>query len=407
MRKLLLIVLAYVLSGCQQNQDVKTNEKYDNDTTGVSYVMNTLCLDSLVFIGEFMKGKIYEGGFSGLTYIPNTEFEFFVLNDRGPNTSFFDKENTVLFPLPDYSQKIIRLKYINNKFSIISIHEIKGPDGIPVSGLPASRESDANKEIPVINAKGTKASNKRLKFDFEGISIDANGDLWLADEYRPSVLLVDGKTFQIKKIFSAEKDSITKQANLPHSFTLRQANRGFEGIAVTPNGKILAILQSPLETPELFDSVPNRLLRILHLDPLTGKTKTFGYELSADIIDPKIGDMTAINEHEFLIIEHGKDSKGKVVNVFKINLEYATNIQEVQFNEGRSFEGLKNNAKAQYNGLILAQKSHLLNLIEAGYNSDYGKPEGLTIIDASTIAIVNDNDFGIDGVSGDIRQAKW
>jgi hypothetical protein len=45
--------------------------------------------------------------------------------------------------------------------------------------------------------------------------------------------------------------------------------------------------------------------------------------------------------------------------------------------------------------MILAQKTHVLDLIKAGFNSKFGKPEGLTIIDESRIAIINDNDFGI------------
>jgi len=395
MRYSYFLVLFSILLGCRGNQSVQTNERENS----LIYEMVSSCLDSMYIIGEFMHEQIYEGGFSGLTYIPNTEYEFFTVTDRGPNTSLkklLGKDGIMLFPFPDYTQKIIRLRYAENTIQLVSVHPILGSDGDPISGFPANRTFDTNIEIPSIDLAGTKPADKRWKFDLEGISVDTNGDLWLVDEYLPSLLHIDGKTFKIKKRFSAEAD--TDSFMLPEYFAMRQPNRGFEGVSITPSGKIVAILQSPLNTPELLDSIPNRLVRILHLDPVSGATKTFGYELSADIVDPKIGGMAAINEHEFLIIEHGKNSSGKVANIFKIDLEYATNIDEIYFNASTSFEGLKNNAKAQYYGIILAQKSHFFDLIQAGFNSDFGKPEGIAVIDSSTFSVVNDNDFGIDKV---------
>jgi hypothetical protein len=399
MRYTLFIPLLMFIVSCNQHTDSINSDTGSTDTIPLSYELTTSCLDSLILIGEFLGEQIFEGGFSGMTHIPNTENEFFVVTDRGPNTSLkrtLGKEGAMLFPFPDYTQKIIRLKYANSTFQVVSIHPILGPDGENISGFPAKREDQSNTESPSIDLKGTKPTDRKWKFDLEAIAIDNNGDLWLADEYRPAILQVDGTSFQIKKIFSTEKEDDFEVSPIPKIFSLRQANRGFEGIAVTPSGKVLAILQSPLATPELSDSLPNRLLRILHLDPNTGVTKTFGYELTNQMIDPKIGDMVAINEHEFLVIEHGKDSLGKVAHVFKIDLEYATNIDEIHFNMGTSFEGLKNNSKAQYRGIILAQKSHVVDLIQVGFNPEFGKPEGIAILDDSTIVLVNDNDFGIE-----------
>ena len=388
------------LLSCDRKAEIEKNEKSESDTSRLSFTMNMACMDSLVLIGEFMGEKFFEGGISGLTYIPGTKNEFYAVNDRGPNTSLrslLSKENTVLFPFPDYSQKVIRLKFLDNKFFIISLNTITDHEGTPISGFPADRKSGSACEIPNINLNGTKATNNRCKYDLEGIAIDDNGDLWVVDEYRPAVLKIDGKSFQIKQQFSAESDNGASQ--LPEIYTKRKANRGFEGVAVTPSGKILAILQSPLETEELYDSIPNRLVRILYLDPISGNTKTFGCELSDSINDPKIGDMDAINENEFLIIEHGINSSGKTAHVFKINIQYATNIETVSFNEGKSFESFKNNAKAQFYGVTLVNKSHVLNLIKAGFNPEFGKPEGITLIDKYTFAIVNDNDYAIEGVN--------
>lgn len=370
-----------------------------NDDQELSYEMFSACIENLPSLGEFNGQGLSEGGFSGLIYIPGSDLEFYTVTDRGPNTSmasFSKNAGMMLFPIPEYSQKILRLKLENKRLKIISMHLILDQNGEPVGGFPPLELSDEEGESASMNLQGTKPKYRSWNFDFEGISIDANGDLWLVDEYRPAVVYVDGKSFRIKEVFSAEKVDMGGTRILDQYFAKRRPNRGFEGVAVTPSGKILAILQSPIQDFESFDSLPSRLVRILHFDPATGKSKVFGYEMSDGVIDPKIGDIVAINEHELLIIEHGKDASGKVANIFRLDLEYATDVLQMNFGLGTSFEALLNNAKAQYHGLILAQKTHVLDLIAAGFNPDYGKPEGLCIINETTIAVANDNDFGID-----------
>jgi hypothetical protein len=395
------VVITTLFVACHNGGADPISESDVAETVPLTYEVELKCIENPAFIGEFMGVNIAEGGFSGLTFIPGTEWEFFAVTDRGPNTSlgkFLGEKGGMLFPFPDYAQKIVRLKWSAEELQVIAVHPIFGEDGEPICGFPAERSRAEGAETAFIDLKGTQPDSRSWKFDLEGITLDANGDFWLADEYRPAVLHVDGKSFKIKQIYSAEKDERAIVKMIDSDFAKRQPNRGFEGVAITPDGNVLAILQSPLNSPELHDSIPNRLIRILHLNPETGETKVFGYEASEGVHDPKIGDLVAVNEYEFLIIEHGKDSLGKVARIIRIDLEYATDISEIHFNLGTSFEALKNNAKAQYQGLILAQKTEVLDLIAAGFNPEFGKPEGLTIIDASTLAVVNDNDFGIERI---------
>lgn len=397
MKNSIFFCLILLLTACNNE-----SQELSNDDQELSYEMYSACIENLPRLGEFNGQSLSEGGFSGLIYIPGSDLEFYTVTDRGPNTSMKSLANyagMMLFPLPNYTQKIIRLKLENITFKIKSIHPILDQDGNEVGGFPPLELSEESREIASKNAQGDAPVYRAWNFDFEGISIDANGDIWLVDEYRPALVYVDGKSFQIKEVFSAEKVDMGGTRILDLNFAKRTPNRGFEGVAITPSGKVLAILQSPIQDFESFDSLPSRLVRILHFDPAKGKSKVFGYEMSENLIDPKIGDIAAINEHEFLIIEHGKDSSGKVANIYRLDLEYATDILQMNFGLGTSFEALLNNAKAQYHGLILAQKTHVLDLIAAGFNSEYGKPEGLTIINESSIAVVNDNDFGVDKIN--------
>jgi hypothetical protein len=372
-----------------------------NSESNKNIELLNLCIENSPKISSFENETLYEGGFSGLAYIPNSDNEFFTVTDRGPNTQLNDSSNTinkVLFPIPHYTQKIIRLKLENNKFKIISIHPIKDMNGHFVGGLPPINLNESPQEV-AFNNKNEKITIKtKLNFDFEGISLQKNGNFWLADEYRPALVEVDGKTFKIKQIISPVDSQLEGNQLLDFNFSKRRPNRGFEGITVLPSGKIVAMLQSPIEKNNTIDSLSSRLVRIVQFDPKSKQSKVFGYEMSKGVSDPKIGDIAAINEDELLIIEHGNLGKNKVASVFKLNIKHATDITNINFGTGKSFEALVNNSKAQYYGISLAEKTLVFDLIKEGYQSNYGKPEGISIIDNHTIAIVNDNDFGIDKI---------
>jgi hypothetical protein len=395
MRFSIALIPALFLVACSGNGN--NNDSENNEP--LSFEMQQLCINETKFLGSFDEIDLYEGGFSGLIYIPGSDLEFFTVTDRGPNAlieEIMGKESHILFPLPDYTQKVIRLKLENNEFKMVSIHPILDMDGNPIGGLPPHSLVTEHPELAFDKLNGSQPVQRKWNFDIEAISIDANGDIWLADEYRPAIVLVDGKSYRIKEVFSAEANDLGGTRILDSYFSKRMPNRGFEGIAVTPSGKILAMLQSPIQNFESLDTIPTRLIRILYFDPFTGKSKVFGYETSEHVRDPKIGDIAVINENEFLIIEHGKDSSGKTANIFRLDIEFSSDISKHEFGLGTSFEALINNAKAQYQGFILAQKSHVLNLIDAGFDPSFGKPEGLTVINDNTIAVINDNDFGID-----------
>jgi hypothetical protein len=392
-----LFLLALLIFACTNENGSQSQLEPAQTDEEVSF-----CLESSEKIGVFENINFEEGGFSGLFYIPNSDLEFFTVTDRGPNSLLKENsadETVMLFPFPDYSQKIIRLKLDGTQFKIVAIHPITDPNGNPVGGLPPQSQQGKSREIAAQDLEGTAPKIREWNFDFEGITMDKNGDLWLVDEYRPALVRVDSKTFQIQEVLTVENSDMGGTKILDQSFGKRRPNRGFEGVGATPSGKIIAVLQSPIAEFDTMDTLKTRLIRILHFDPVTGKSKIYGYEASEELKDPKIGDLAVINENEVLIIEHGKDTKGKVAKIYRLDLEYATDILQMTFGQGTSFEALANNARAQYRGIVLAQKTLVLDLIERGFNPDFGKPEGLTIIDNETIALVNDNDFGIDSVN--------
>jgi hypothetical protein len=392
-----LIILLF--ANCSSEQTHQIEKSHENLIIEAS--VSVFCMNDAPEIGTFQNQLLREGGFSGLHYIPGSDLEFYIVTDRGPNVSLKNlpnvpkDEHVMFFPFPDYSQKIMRIKLEDSTIRVLEIHPIKDFNKNPVHGLPVQRTLTEGKEQAWIDFKGTQAAIHYWSLDAEGITLGNDNDIWITDEYRTSIIQLNKSDMSMRAIYTPEPTSEDEFVHkLNSEFLNRQPNRGFESIAFTPSGKVVAMLQSPLYDPLVSDSTPSRLIRILELNPKTGKTKMFGYETDINF-DAKIGDMTAINDHEFLVIEHGKDSTGKTAHVYKIDLEYATDISTVHFNMGTSFESLLNNSKAQYRGMILAQKTHVLDLIKAGFNPEFGKPEGLTIIDESRVAVINDNDFGI------------
>ena len=99
----------------------------------------------------------------------------------------------------------------------------------------------------------------------------------------------------------------------------------------------------------------------------------------------KLGDITSIGHKQFLMIEQGKQH-GRMQNlIYKVDLNDATPIA--------------NNGDLEYGRLdgkiIPAKKELILDLRANGWNIE--KAEGLALLpDRKTIAVVNDNDFGID-----------
>lgn len=117
--------------------------------------------------------------------------------------------------------------------------------------------------------------------------------------------------------------------------TGRQANGGFEGLALTPDGKrLFAFTQRPL----LQDSQPNAedpkkqlgiYNRILEIDAQSGATREFVYPLE----NPThcVSEVLAINDHEFFVLERdgkaGLDAAFK--KVFHIDLTDATDASPI------------------------------------------------------------------------------
>lgn len=396
--QLLIICSVYGCSNSKEKAAVTPSES-DSLSEHVSFV-----LTAPPPIGEYEGCTFYEGGFSGLYYIPGTTHEFYLINDRGPNLVIKDtlthNKNIKLFPFPNYTQKLVKVLAKDGQLIIQNIIPLKAKNW-SISGitLPVLLQND-QQEIAWKNNNGEIIPANEWGLDAEGIVFENDSVFWIADEYRPSLWKFNLRDSSVSSIISPAKGFNTP-FKLPEVVMYRDANKGFESIALTPSKKIATMLQSPIQHFEPEILTKTRLSRLLLFNPSNGTSEQYVYEMNDSVpgkkTDWKIGDMVAVNEHQFLIMEHTRIDGLLSAQVYLVDIRSAGLIPE---KKSKTFLRIED----AYDAKTLSEKFNLrpvskhliLNLTEAGYPEKIKKPEGLTIIDEQTIAIVNDNDYGIE-----------
>lgn len=160
-----------------------------------------------------------------------------------------------------------------------------------------------------------------MRFDPEGVAIGRNRTFYISDEYGPYIYQFDRSGVLIRRIGVPAKFAIAKASGdvdsagnslelYPNMNTSgRQANRGMEGLAITPDGRYLVgIMQNSLIQDNGLDNniPPGRVganNRILRVDTQTGRTEEFVYVMDAVNQGRGVNEILALNDHEFLVLE--------------------------------------------------------------------------------------------------------
>lgn len=398
-----LIVLSSEISGTVSVFQVDINLNFDE-----AWESETAVLSGSQEIATFEGQSIFEGGFSGLHALPNEPNKFLTISDRGPNvdasSNALANGNTLFFPNPEFVPTIYTIEKIDDQIQIIDRKPILNPSGSEISGLPLPIAQGGTGEIAWSDLNGAVHSPNSWGIDSEGIVLGNDGNYWVCDEYGSSIWKIDPNTGTVINRYTPFPVELADVA-IDEAVGTRRPNRGFEGLCWAPNGKVYAVLQSPADNPTTTVGSSSRIHRIIELDPLTEEMKYYAYVHKSAIgeireRDWKIGDLTAINDHEFLLIEHAERNDWSFKNIIKIDIANATPFEDQTFGQFTLEELITADALIA-NEIIPVEKELLVDLLEVGWNVENDKPEGLTIIDSQTIALVNDNDFGITSQQAD------
>lgn len=316
--------------------------------------------------------------------------EFYMLSDRGPNADgplyqVDDKQYaSKYFPSPDFQPQIGVGVFKDGKISIKKTIGLKNADGSKITGLPLSPGLiGATNEIALDDAERNMGYDNN-GLDPEGIAVDNKGNIWICDEYGPFIAKFDKHGKMIKKYAPGN--------GLPDILKYRTPNRGFEGLTITPSGTVVAVEQSVLNV-EGKTKKTAQFTRMVALDPVSGKTKTYAYPIDVKAYkspaNAKIGDVFAISDTEYLMIEQGEDKNNVMRNlVYKVDISNADDISNRTINK-KALE-----YSADVSEIQLAKKELVVDLRACGWQAE--KAEGIVLLpDNQTIAVVNDNDFGL------------
>ncbi|MFA7061814.1 MAG: esterase-like activity of phytase family protein [Pedobacter sp.] len=321
------------------------------------------------------------GGFgSAITYtgIGNS---FIAVPDRGPadgTTNYLDRYYTLDIPL---TAGVITP-------ALKSTVLLRDQEGRNLTGSAAAFD--------------TTTPTSSLRFDPEGVRVAYNRKIYISDEYGPYIHEFDSngtrtRTIRIPDKFAIANPSADSASELGSNSSGRQANRGMEGLAISPDGtKLFGMMQNALIQDHALDSGLSRIgryNRMLEIDLMTGATKEYAYKLEGKSYG--VNEILAINDHQFLVIERdGKAGSSAVFKkIYRIDITGASDVSTIA--------SLPEKGDLQ-DGLIPVSKAEFIDLLAAGYglagSSFSEKVEGLAfgpdLADGRhTLLVTTDNDF--------------
>jgi hypothetical protein len=337
------------------------------------------------------------GFFSDIYYDPNRN-EWWGLSDRGPGGGVMNYDTRVQRFTLDVDMNTGAI----SNFQVVQTLKFSS-SGASMDGIAPSPNSVLG------NA-----------FDPEGVVINPlNGNLIVSDEYGPSVYEFD-RTGALVRTFNTPaglvpRDSVSGVPSYGADSATNPAgkrnNRGFEGLAISPDGQYTyAMLQSAMLDEGGSSGTLNRIVKF---DNSTGDAVAqYAYQMKRSSQGQGISALVALNDHEFLVLERNNlglgagaaISSGGGANVadkevYKIDISGATDVSGIDLDApGAVF------AKVDKSGKWLDLDLDTIDLDGDGDVETAGKSpekwEGLAVgprlNDGSYLLLAgNDNDYSV------------
>ncbi|MBA4176229.1 MAG: PEP-CTERM sorting domain-containing protein [Leptothrix sp. (in: Bacteria)] len=182
-----------------------------------------------------------------------------------------------------------------------------------------------------------------LAFDPEGVVVNPRtGHFLISDEYGPSLLEVN-RAGQVVRRYDTPANLVPRNAATgvanyagdDGNTAGKRTNRGFEGLAISPDGRTAyAMLQSAMLDEGGGSGTLNR---IVAFDTRTARPLAqYAYRMDGSSQGRGISALVALNDHEFLVLERnnrglGVDGELTPANkkVFRIDLAGATDVSAI------------------------------------------------------------------------------
>ena len=396
--RLMALSALFLLSAAALAQDTATiTATYTLPDLKLADVQNAILADSIDNDRGLLLGGIGSDLWHGADAPAN---EFWMITDRGPNGEVeVGEETRRTFPIPSFTPHILKVSVEGEAITVLETLPIVNAENQPVTGL-SNLERD---EKPYdFSAEGELELNQE-GLDSEGLVRASSGDFWVADEYGPSLVKINAEGQIVKRFVPQgivyDATSFETVDSLPAVYASRRGNRGFEGLALSPDETTLYIaLQSPLRNPDKATGDASRNTRILAFDIATEtvvgeyvyqfqEASEFGEDVKAG--DLKVSGLIAFDADTLLVLERTDD----VAKIYRAELTDATNIAGTAWDDAATAPSLE-----AATDLAASEVTPLAKTLVIDLSTLEGTPkkiEGIALIDPQTLVIANDNDFDI------------
>ncbi|USQ86815.1 esterase-like activity of phytase family protein [Streptomyces phaeoluteigriseus] len=384
-------------------------------TAGEAHVTRTATLGDIplgTFSNELLPGAVADdrgvdlGGIGSDIYPAGRKGEYWTVTDRGPNGQIkVDGTKRRTFPVPGFDPAIVRIRVSGNTVKVIGSIPLTTSAGKAVTGLPnqagrdeAAYSYDARTPLPY-NPDG---------LDTEGIVRAADGSFWLVDEYGPSLVHVSARgkvlTRYVPKGLKLTGADYPVVEALPEVLLHRKTNRGLEGLAQLPGGDLVLAMQSPLSLPDTDAGEASRTVRLLRFSPKKqAVTAEYAYRFDpVEVVDPseddtselKVSSVVAVGGNRLLVEER----TDKAARLHLVRLDRKADILGGRWDDEATSPSLEQLADPAASGVPVLSKRLVVDLgTVAGVP---GKIEGVALVNRDTLALINDNDFGMTDGTG-------
>lgn len=234
-------------------------------------------------------------------------------------------------------------------------------------------------------------------FDIETVRVDRRGHFWFGEEFGPFLIETDSRGRVVHR--EIRTPNIVPPGSIATGAEVRSpqnpylgtdtpnlsASRGFEGMAINPAGtRLYPLLEGTVTGDNNINGTINKILRINEFDIKARRYTPSNWLYQLEASGTNIGEMTAINDHQFLVIErNGATATGGGTPFKKI---FIADIKDVV-----------------HGGFV--KKTELVDLMNISdpydLNGDgstlftfpFVTIESVLILDAKTLLVINDNNY--------------
>eukprot|EP01025_Chloroclados_australasicus_P049952 TRINITY_DN5708_c2_g1_i1.p2 TRINITY_DN5708_c2_g1~~TRINITY_DN5708_c2_g1_i1.p2 ORF type:complete len:471 (+),score=58.45 TRINITY_DN5708_c2_g1_i1:246-1658(+) len=362
----------------------------------------------------------------------DSPLSYIAISDRGPSQDCGELQRSGIvtptasgkgFPLPDFTPFISKVQF-DPKQSQVVVEQtcyLKGTDGSLITGL-SNRKVDG---VPYSKDCQSPIDYNDSGIDSEDIYPLGNTGLCLAvEEYSPSIFVVDCDFANTESCGTVKMRYTPQGVNLndasypvsdtlPKVYTNRIIDRGFESVAVSPDGAIAYVfLQSPM-CPEskCIESEESTVIRVLELDttdPMDiqvvgeylymGDTPEMWTVKENSVMDVKVSAALWIGDSDsddILVLERAEGQ----VKLYIVNFANATNVYDMEQSATLSWESMSNFWMDEFYVSFLTKTLLLDSSQVEGWDGETVtyKQEGVGLVNDCTVIFGADNEFGMGG----------